>query len=120
MDKSFNCVDCKKRMSVEARNLMRGCEKPADKDIFTWKNRISFKSCPVNYYNSGSALLVEYFRHFEKGALPFKGGLMEQPGKILDVFSLFESLKVEMELDRLKKIEKMNKKANSKWQTKSK
>lgn len=119
-DRNFNCSDCKKKMGQVARDQMKGCSKTLDKPVFTWNNKINFSTCPVNHYNHSIGVLMEYFRHFERGVLPFNGGLLDQPAKTLEVFNLFESLKTEMEIDAIKKREKANKKVQSKWQTKLK
>lgn len=115
-DADYNCTKCKKRISDTARDLMKGCTTKNEKPVGKWREEITYFTCPVNFYRRDYAMYIDMFRHFESGVLPFNGGLLEQPSKIIEVFSLIESLKIENELDRLEKQKKANKKVKNKWQ----
>lgn len=117
-EENFNCNNCKKRMGQIARDDLKGCSKILKSDVANWRNQITFQTCPVNFYSQAFAVYIDLFRHFENGILPFKGGLLEQPNKIMEVFNLIESLKIERSNERQKKQEKMAKKAQEKWRTK--
>lgn len=43
---------------------------------------------PIDY-------LLESFIQYEKGIMPFSGGLLEQPSKIIEVFNIIAHLKYE-------------------------
>jgi hypothetical protein len=55
------------------------------------------------------------FRHFQRGVLPFKGGLFDQPAKIIEIFNLIENLDSERlkDLERKQKWQKTPSKSNS-------
>lgn len=64
-------------------------------------DNIRYDSCignyavPIEYY-------IEAFRLYEKGILPFPGGLADQPNKIIAIFNLIEVRRTEI-ADRLAK-----------------
>jgi hypothetical protein len=43
-----------------------------------------------------------YARHIDNGLLPYAGGLLDQPAKLLEVINLINSLRVEDEIARAK------------------
>jgi hypothetical protein len=116
-NKNFRCSDCKLRHSETKRNKFKGCSGPLDKPVAKYKDQINFYKCPTNYYSSYVVELMPMARQLENGLLPYSGGLMDQPSKLIDLLSLINSLRLEDEIERL---EKQTKEAK-KWQkTKSK
>lgn len=65
----------------------KGCYDYSTK-VYRLEN-ILYKTC-VGNYNSNIDFLVEAFSKYEKGMLPFKGTLGEQPAKIIDIFHIIE------------------------------
>ena len=66
-------------------------------DAATKKYRIDnliFEGC-VGSFAVPIDFLVEAFSLYEKGMLPFKGGIGEQPNKIMEVFQLIEARRAE-------------------------
>lgn len=52
---------------------------------------------PIDY-------LVESFVQYEKGIMPFEGGILEQPNKIIEVFNIISQLRKEhLKLEESKK-----------------
>jgi hypothetical protein len=49
------------------------------------------------------AELSNHARHLENGLLPYSGGLLEQPAKLIEILNLINSLRIEDEIQRLKK-----------------
>lgn len=82
---------------------MKGCFSPIATPVAKWKDRIYFYKCPSNYYSPYVAELSHHARHLENGLLPYSGGLLEQPAKLIELLNLLNSLRVEDEIDRLKK-----------------
>jgi hypothetical protein len=98
---SYNCVSCKHRHTQQVRDERKGCSKPTIQAFSQWrKGEISYKRCPVNYYSGSIANLIDSFRHFERGVLPYQGGLFEQSNKLIEAYSLIESLKLEYQKDQ--------------------
>jgi len=64
-----------------------------------------FRRCPSNYYSGVAAGLISSASHFDKGILPFSGGLMDQPNKLIAAYSLINSLKKQDELAFQKKLQ---------------
>ena len=38
---------------------------------------------------------IKYYGYYKKGFLPFRGGVSEQPAKLLDIFDILESAEAE-------------------------
>lgn len=77
----------------------------------------SFKSLNVRF-DEKSKLKYAYFSYvinlytnYQKGILPYKGSLVEQPTKIIEIFQVLDQLKFESEEKMRKKREKENNKS---------
>lgn len=70
---------------------------------------IKYFLCPSNFYNPGFAMLLDMFRLFRQGVLPFDGGLFNQPAKVIDCFNLLENLSYEHQKDIHEKAQKWQK-----------
>lgn len=64
--------------------------------------------------------MIDMFRLFQRGILPFEGGLFDQPSKIIEVFSLLENLDAERnrDLERKQKWQTTQSKSNSRLTSK--
>lgn len=82
---------------------MKGCYGPINNPVAKWKDRIFFYKCPSNFYSQYIADLMSHARHIENGLLPYKGGLFDQPAKLIELYNLVNSLRIEDEIARLKK-----------------
>lgn len=100
----FNCFQCKKLYPEIRRIEQKGCGKPIARAIFKRRD-IHFYKCPSNFYSGLVANLVASASHFDKGILPYKGGLMDQPNKIIEAYSLISSLRKEDEIAFQKKMQ---------------
>jgi hypothetical protein len=107
-DENFNCYSCKKKSSLGVRDKRMACFTPKDTPIVDYKGLIRYFVCPSNYYNPAYSQLIDMFRHFQRGVLPFSGGLLDQPTRIIEFFKLIESLDNERNEDLQRK---------QKWQT---
>jgi len=88
--KKFNCNQCAasyKEINKAAKRKPKGCYDYSTR-VYKIEN-VLYKSCIGNYNNSMDFLL-EAFSFYEKGMLPFKGTLAEQPAKIIDIFNIIE------------------------------
>jgi hypothetical protein len=104
----WNCQKCVKKYSQGVRDSRKNCSVIKEKPVLSYKN-INYFKCPSNWYNSGVARLFDMFRFFKDGVLPFEGGIFEQPSKLIDVFSLFDSLIYEHQKDLEKEAKKWQK-----------
>jgi len=114
-DENFNCFKCKKMFSASVRDTRKACFTERAKEIVNYNNSIKYFKCPSNFFNPAYSQIIDFFRHFQSGALPFSGGLFEQPAKIIEVFRLIENLENERLADqaRSQKWQKGQSKLNS-------
>lgn len=82
---------------------MKGCSTPINNPVAKYKERILFYKCPANFYSPYVAELMGHARHLENGLLPYSGGLLDQPAKLVELLNLLNSLRIEDEINRLKK-----------------
>lgn len=61
-------------------------------------------------------MVIEAYRRFQDGVLPYTGGYFEQPAKIVEAFELISGLDIE-HADDLKKKNSKGHKGTHKWQT---
>lgn len=94
--------------SASVRDSRKSCFTEKPKEIVNYNNSIKYYKCPSNFFNPAYAQIIDLFRHFQNGALPFTGGLFEQPSKIIEAFRLIEYLDNERMADQARK---------QKWQT---
>lgn len=81
------------------------------------------KSAPISTirslnveFNTSKIMTFEGFGYYyglyraysENGVLPFEGCLADQPAKIIEIFDVFEQLKLEVEKKQLKEYQKNN------------
>ena len=59
------------------------------------KHHVVFASCPGNYRHGSVTQWLDLWRGFKEGHLPFRGGLLDQPAKIMEAFQILDSLQAE-------------------------
>jgi hypothetical protein len=104
-NQDFNCSRCVLKHPEARRESSRGCSRPVSKAVLVFrdsegKDQVVFKRCPSNFYNGFVAELIGMCSQFEKGILPYQGGLLDQPAKIIDALNMISGLKMEDELKR--------------------
>ena len=62
--------------------------------------KISYNNCIGNHYNGYWASIINYYQEYNKGIMPFSGGLLEQPAKFVDVMGLVHNLIRENEQEK--------------------
>lgn len=93
--KKYSCNSCAasyKEINKEAKRRPKGCYDYSTR-VYKIEN-IIYKSC-IGNYNNNIDFLLESFSFYEKGMLPFKGTLAEQPAKIIDIFNIIEQRRYE-------------------------
>lgn len=95
LDKKFHCGTCMTQYGSSDRLVLKTEKKRKSKgcfDIISKSYRIDnirYNTCignfavPIDFF-------IEAFSLYEKGVLPFKGSIGEQPNKIMEVFQLVE------------------------------
>jgi hypothetical protein len=73
---------------TDRKRKSKGCFDFTSKEYVL--ENILYKTCIANF-NTPIDFLTEAFSLYEKGVLPFKGTLGEQPNRIIEIFNLIES-----------------------------
>lgn len=93
---NFNCFKCVTQYGKKDKNVKKTLVKRKSQGCFDFTSKsyavenIRFRSC-VGNYTSNIDFISQAFSLYEKGLLPFKGDLGDQPNKIMEVFSLIET-----------------------------
>lgn len=115
----YNCQKCltnkKGRIDFEEKNreyrARKGCFGAAFKpnEIKTDQFTLTTLGCFGNFTDNYVGYLYSMFNMWEKGILPYKGCLLDQPAKIVECFDLIVSLREE----RIKQIKKEKERLSS-------
>jgi hypothetical protein len=110
-DDKFNCRKCLSRyegradgekMLGKVRQNM-ACQEMKAEPIHKVGDELRFRTCVGNYVKPQVHAFVSAHRRFEQGVMPYSGGLMEQPGKIIEIFNIIDSHNAErMEREQAK------------------
>lgn len=79
---------------LEKRKRTKGCEQHYAVPIHTiiQDNKVMrFTNCIGNYVSMSAVTFIEATRGFENGVMPFAGGYMEQPNKIMEIFRIIQA-----------------------------
>jgi hypothetical protein len=107
-DKRFSCTDClhkyKSRVDGEKQTQIlqksMGCETPFPRPVHNIDGEILFDRCIGNYFSHQAVHWITIHTHFQRGVLPFPGSLSEQPAKVLEIFSVIETHRANVETKR--------------------
>lgn len=101
----YRCLDCKRKYATdpvknEKNKQQKACdfiaEKPRHRYIAGHNNKgnpsISYSNCVGNHYYGGWASFINYSPMYNKGIMPFEGGLMDQPAKFVELMNLIDNL----------------------------
>ena len=98
--KKFHCGSCITQYGTNERLLAKTDRKRKSKGCFDFVSKphrlenIRYKSCignfaiPIDFF-------IEAFSLYEKGVLPFKGTISNQPNKIMEIFQIIEIRRAE-------------------------
>lgn len=67
---------------------------------------ILYKRCPANYADFGYMAIINLYHQYEKGIMPYEGGLLNQPAKFVDLMDLVHNLIEEKQFEHQEKIKK--------------
>jgi hypothetical protein len=89
----FNCHKCLKKNFSERGKVKRkslGCFDLTSRTYLV--DNIKFSSCVGNYTAIGFGYYLEVFLQYEKGVLPFKGSLGDQPNKMIELLHIIDAV----------------------------
>jgi hypothetical protein len=72
-----------------------GCKGMKETPIHKIGDELRFRSCIGNFVSPQVFPLLNVYRMYERGVMPYPGGVMEQPAKIIDVFQTIENHRAE-------------------------
>jgi hypothetical protein len=101
-DASFNCDQClgmypgrEGRDQVidqtRSRKYCWGVQPGDEKSGFTI-GEMKFRICPGHFYSHEAALWIQTWFAYRLGSMPFDGGLMDQPAKMMEILDLLNGL----------------------------
>jgi hypothetical protein len=102
-DDRFNCAKCLSRydgrpdgevMLAKVRANM-GCQEMKGAAIHKIPSGLSFRTCVGNFVRPGLYPLISAHRRFQQGVMPYAGGLMDQPAKLIDLFGVIDTHQAE-------------------------
>jgi hypothetical protein len=91
--KKFDCSTCLTQYGKTQKMIDKTSRKRKSKGCTDYTSRtyridnIIFSTCIGNYVKE-AGYFIEAFSLYEKGMLPFKGNVGDQPNKIIEVFNL--------------------------------
>jgi len=99
----FNCSKCLTKYSgredgsamTERVRQASGCYGAKGATLHSIGDEIRFSTCIGNFYRPQVASLMESHRKFEAGTLPYAGGLMDQPNKVIEIFGVLTAHRLE-------------------------
>lgn len=119
----FNCFKCcnrfnkykegeSKEKKISIFKKAKGC---FDKETTSYRVGVDphqrlakFSGCVGNYTSLSVNYYVDLFYQYDKGVLPFKGKLSEQPSKIIEIFQLIEDKIAQKNKERLEEDSRKN------------
>lgn len=99
---TFNCYKCQENpfkradhdKHLENLKKVKSCYEPNAKKKYQYEN-IKYYLCPGNYTSRAVLSCIDLYLNYEKGLLPYKGSLLEQPYKIIQIFQVIEAFRRE-------------------------
>lgn len=93
-NRELQCSYCLEKYKKEHRDNIKGCtiEKNLRMKIM---DIVEYRKCPSNWFNRGYLSLLEAYRQYESGNLPYSGGILEQPARIIELFNFIATIETE-------------------------
>lgn len=95
---NLDCQSC-----TDSQKEVRGCIKKSSTPVFNLDGEDYFR-CPLKIVTKRSIEYVRFYNFYREGYLPGKGGILDQPGKFIDVMEAIDGA-----------IREMEKKTDKKW-----
>lgn len=91
----------------ESLRAAKACRTIMAADVHRIGSELSFRTCIGNFVSNTAVSWIELYAHFERGVMPYPGGLMDQPAKAIEIFRVIEAWKIEMKREAQAKSEAM-------------
>lgn len=100
----FNCTNCQAKyqgradgeeMLAKVRANM-GCAEVKSHSVHKIGDEVSFSTCIGNFVKPQIYPLLRAHQMFSQGVMPYAGGLMDQPAKIIEIFGVIDSHRAEV------------------------
>jgi hypothetical protein len=109
-DAKFQCEDkildyAKRSDYSKAKTLItaaNGCGVIHD-DVKYQIDSICYHSCFCTYRNDNFNVYMNLQKNFDKGIMPYVGGLLDQPAYLVDILGMLEGLKISKQNDEIDK-----------------
>lgn len=106
MDENFKCKKVEAELSkrsdaeiqIKIQRISKGCGVLSDSPKIEI-NHVGFHSCLCHesFQHPQLGYFMSIYQNYEKGILPFSGGLMDQPAQIVELLGLISNLHSERE-----------------------
>lgn len=101
-NKEFMCSTClckyqgraDEETMIQKWRENKGCFDIKSTHLFSF-GTLRFSTCPGNFYSHAAVSIVDNYRHFQRGVMPYPGALVDQPAKIFDAFVIIEGHQAE-------------------------
>lgn len=117
-NKNFKCKETETQLNhrkdaelaIRTVRIKKGCGRIHD-DVKVELDGYGYKSCLCHesFQHPLFFELVNIHNMFEKGVMPFAGGLLEQPAQVVEFMNMITKLKLDNEIEQQKELEKKNK-----------
>lgn len=105
-EKRWQCEACMKT-SQPALRRRKGCEGGTKYGLALGGQVVyEVNSCIGNLWSPSVFHWMQAFQQYKNGIMPFDGALLDQPAKVIEIFSLLEQLQAEREEKLRKEAEK--------------
>lgn len=105
-NRDFICSTCQSRfkgrqdeaVQIEKWKKVKACEEMSPEPrhfVGQGQIRLKFRSCIGNYFSPSAMHWINLYNAFEGGTMPFQGGYMDQPSKVIDVMNIIGNHKHE-------------------------
>ena len=95
--RGLSCHNC-----TETLKIFRGCDNKPKQDYLI-DGKVA-ERCPAKIILPEIKDYIRYYSYYKKGHLPFRGGLSEQPIKLLQIFDILESEEADVMNEKYNKL----------------
>lgn len=105
----ISCLTCCKNPIPLPRNkqtkemINRGCYEDSPRPQWRDEKGQWIKRCPIRLIDQEAETYLTFYIHYKNGYLPFSGGILQQPEKIMRAFSYIEYLEYKTMEEKAKK-----------------
>jgi len=121
-DNNYNCGVCQKKYPGQPEKLkamlnQKACAEIKANPALRYKGNhgmlgapdIVYYKCPANFQDNGARKYMMLYENYEKGLMPYYGGVLEQPAKFVELMELVHNLKNEYQTTRDEQLKKYSK-----------